>query len=787
MAKASVASPISTGGGGGDFERRVGAAYLVSALLRSGCRGITSGTVTEVRFQRLFEGEPADDIKVLCDLPAGQAKLTLQVKHDLTFGEKDPVFNEVITALWETFKDSAFKKGHDRFGIAMALEAKRVSEFQSALTWARTSTGGADFFARINQPGQSNPHQRFFTDLLRKKLTSISGLRADDDTVWSFMSQFDLLTFDFETSGSRDELSAVTSLRYHLPSDRADRATGIFAKLMDYAAEGHRTAGSYDRATLSARLARDGETLSPPRDCHDDLARLAEHGRLILRGIGSDIGGLHLPRQDERQRLEAALSRSSLLLVGAPGVGKSAFLRDVAGPALDSGSALVLSGDRIGGRSWDEFAGTLQLKRPLRDILSAVELKTATPLLVVDGIDRARSAEAQQVLNDLLRAIRNPDAARPWTLFFTCRDANVAAVLAWICPEAAMGLELETAPSLSDRELAFVVAKVLRLAPLTQAEHLQDVLRIPFFLRLLADPRALPVGSLNRVATENDVARIWWEGIVGPDRRRQLLLLELGARLLSTKGHEVLLQELAAESVAGLEADGVLLREAGRDAFRFSHDLLEDWVYLRLLRQRESDVPAFLRAEGEPLTLQRSVQLFGAALLEEDETGARWAVTLNELEEDSALLPRWRQAFLTAPFASTRAAELLDRVNSTLLRDDASRLRDLLRALRTVAVFPNLQFLPIAKRIAESPEELESLLYAQPLPQISIWSAVIPWLVGTARTLPLSVRAELVQAFALWQVQAPKNAPHRLDIAGIADEWLRAAEEPPPDARRAHA
>jgi hypothetical protein len=777
---ASIASPVSTGGGGSDFERKVGAAYLSSALLRSACRGFSSGSVTEVRFQRRFEGESADDIKVICELAGGEAKLTLQVKRDLSFGEKDPVFDEVLAALWETFNDPTFKRESDRFGIAIALEAKRLSDFQAALAWARTSTDSTDFFARINHPGLSNKNQRYFTELLKRKLTSISGRPVDDGTVWAFMARLELLTFDFEAGGSRDELFAISSLRYRLSPDRADRATGLFAKLVDYAAEGHRTAGSYNEATLAAALALTGETLAPPQDCREDLGRLAEHGRFILQRVNSDIGGCHLSRQAIRTDLEAALVSSSLFIVGPPGVGKSALLRGLVESALESAGAVVFAGDRICGRSWDGFAATLQLKRPLRDILGAVELGTSKPLLVVDGIDRAEGVEAQEALNDLLREVRSRNAARPWTLIFTCREGNVATVSNWLCPEAVVGLELRTVSGLSDSDLALVAEQVPRLAALIRAGDLQDVLRIPFFLRQLADPRVLGSSGPGRVATENDIARIWWERIVGPDRARQQLLLGLGGRLLSSPGHEVLLQYLAADAVAALEADGVLVREADRDAYRFSHDLLEDWVYLRLVRQSEANLAGFLHAQNEPLALQRSFHLFGAALLEEEEDSARWATALHTIEDDTTLLPRWRQALLTAPFASTRGAELLARAAQTLLLDDATRLCDLLRALRTIAVYPNLQMLPVAAALAESAEEALSLLYTQMLPRLSVWTILLPWLVDEARAFPRAMRGELIECFALWQVRAPSGSPHRAAIALLADEWLREMEEPPP-------
>ena len=81
-----VASPISTGGAGNDYEKRVGAYYLASLLLQAVPRGQEAGVTREVRFQRLYEGEPLDDLIIVSELPVGEAKLALQIKRDLTFG-----------------------------------------------------------------------------------------------------------------------------------------------------------------------------------------------------------------------------------------------------------------------------------------------------------------------------------------------------------------------------------------------------------------------------------------------------------------------------------------------------------------------------------------------------------------------------------------------------------------------------------------------------------------------------------------------------------------------------
>src|SRR5438105_1937562 len=114
-----VASPFATGGGGDDFQFQVGAYYLGGLLLRHVPRGLNIGTLAEVRFQRLYEGLPLDDLICVTDTAAGQSKLALQIKKDLTFGEKDEMFGDVMTACWRTYTSPRLDRQRDSFGIVL--------------------------------------------------------------------------------------------------------------------------------------------------------------------------------------------------------------------------------------------------------------------------------------------------------------------------------------------------------------------------------------------------------------------------------------------------------------------------------------------------------------------------------------------------------------------------------------------------------------------------------------------------------------------------------------------
>jgi hypothetical protein len=232
-----VASPISTGGAGSDYEKRVGAYYLAALLLQAVPRGQEAGVTREVRFQRLYEGEPLDDLIIVSELPVGEAKLALQIKRDLSFGENE-TFDEVIQACWETFKSTNFHIGIDRFGLGIGLYSKNIDEYyQSVLTWARTSTDADDFLKRINQPRLANQTQRSFVQLIRGKLNSYSGSSVTDDEIWNFLRSMVILYFDFQRDGSRDYSYSVEIVSHLLNADKKAEAPQLFTELVDLAAK----------------------------------------------------------------------------------------------------------------------------------------------------------------------------------------------------------------------------------------------------------------------------------------------------------------------------------------------------------------------------------------------------------------------------------------------------------------------------------------------------------------------------------------------------------------------
>lgn len=789
-----ITSPFGTGGGGVTLhEQPVNAYYLAALLLQTVPRGQNVGVTHQVRLQRFFEGEALDDLVILSESQAGTGKISLQLKNDLAFGERDAIFDAVMRACWETFTASDFDPIFHHFGVGVGTYKSTYEGYQAALSWARHSANASDFHTRISTPRFSSAAHREIEHLARTKITNYAGRAATDDEVWRFLRSFVLLDFDFSRAGSRDSNYVVSMLQNALQPEQAGGAPRLWDKLLAIAGAGNPTAGSYDAATLREHLLSEGFVLSIAPDCRADLRKLGEEAEFVLREVQSDIAGLELNRATTFEQIQEKLNQpTSLLLVGQPGAGKSALWKSMVRVAQGQGPVLVLSGDRLSGPGWNGYARLLNLQREMREILIALS-GSARPTVFVDGLDRVADQGLQKVINDLLRGVAElsqyADGERRWRLVATARDTNLQQVYSWLDSRSMGMLETFLIPELEEAEIDLVVRNCPRLRPLLGVPALEPILKNPFMFSLLADPRITSGDTpLPPVASEVEVCQVWWQRVVGLQGgdgalgiSRQNSLLQLGELAAHAPGSwlsRLDVTNISSEALDSLRGDRILLFDEASDRLRVRRDPLEEWVLFRVLNARPRNLNTTLASLEQPLGLSRSVQLLGAFLLEHFDSPKEWSQTLSQLEGDAELAPRWRQAMLTAPLVSTRSSELLQKAEPVLLSDDGRLLIDLLAALRTIEVEPNSNLLPLVQD--EEPAKREAILMRYPVPRVAVWQRLLLWLVPRVEDFPVAVRPEVVRVFEMWQRATSDMGDNeklqqlllRPQIADIAFRWL---------------
>lgn len=270
-----------------------------------------------------------------------------------------------------------------------------------------------------------------------------------------------------------------------------------------------------------------------------------------------------------------------------------------------------------------------------------------------------------------------------------------------------------------------------------------------------------------------------WEG-VGPGGdlseaqilARQDTLVELGRRRLTSPSKPLTSIGLLPEALVSLRKDDILDHDRATRAVVFSHDMVEDWVLCQALNHVDGTLAGAIEQAGQPLWLVDAVQLLAQWRIERSTSADQWGQLLDEVSREP-LEPRWRRAVLTAPLQSTKGMELLLRIEERLWQQEGRLLADLMVAMRTVEVEPNLVYLDetrvpgldYATRIYAAHE------YA--LPRARSWLPFLYWLVANLQNLPpqlIDGASEVLAAVARAYETIPKW--HAPAVAAWVRQWL---------------
>jgi len=745
-----VASPISTGGGGIHFESRVTAYYFTSLLNGGTVLGHLPGSsVSAVKCQRKDEGNPLDDIKIYCDLSGDEGRLDLQVKRTLLFGD-NALFKEVIGDCWDTFwanKDDIYI----RYGVAIGTIEKSVeNEGRKVLNWARQSDSEQDFFERLATPNFASDGMRQFLETIRSGVESAKGVKPTGDDFWSFLRRFVVLYFDFESGESSHSLVEVTDrLRNCLSPDEADKPLELWNALTAIADQTKPAAGSHNRATLIESLAGRFQIVGQG-PIAADFKRIHDFTQRVLGDMHLDVLGSFVPRVSLHSDLAEALSRHRVVeIVGEAGAGKSALARSHIENEVPDSNVLALSSRRLSANEpgWEGFARHLGLKSSLSAIITELSSSEA-PMLLIDGTERIGAPAIWATINDILTAVATSPGAARWKILVTSRKNNLRHREQIDFRQLDMALGRVSVEDFSDEELDQIAGDIPQLRQLVaRGSRARPIAKRPYFLRRLAENGVSSEDEFMPVS-EIDLMLDFWRTTSNEDSdpdaalyKRQEALLQLGNRRLSNLDGPISSLNVDAASLAELARDDVVRHDVDLRQVSFAHDIIEDWVLCFALQHDEGGVVRALIDKGEPLRLLDSVQLLGQWRIERCADSTEWRRLLNEMSGED-LQPRWRRAVLSSPLLSTRATNLLKKVEPALRENSEALLDELMGALRTIEVDPNPYYLslPILAEYTESDIAKLSRMYA--IPRLRSWQPFINWYLPLVENLPHSLVKE---------------------------------------------
>jgi hypothetical protein len=795
-----MTSPELTGGTGFTFEDVVAASYLAALACGTTAPGLASRVVQRVAQQQADFGEPLDDVIVdAASLADGSTmRLSLQVKRSLTISSanSNADFREVVQRSWQTLQKAAFRNHVDRVGAVVGTIADdSFRNFTTVCELARSCETPAHFAQRFAGDGNASLAQRTVLEVVRALVQEISTESLADEGLHRLFSHLILVKFDALHEGSSDEAEVVAGLQRGLAPGQAGRATELWLQLRQLARNGAGRSAEFARATILRQLSGGIRFAGTPA-LAGDLQALQEGARNWLSQQADNIGGFHVVRDTLRAKLTEEMAAHRLTLVkGLPGTGKTVLLRGLLADYAADGPTLILTANRLTGRSWVEYARAIGLSQVAIEPLLVEIAAAGHGVLFIDGLDRV-APEQRPVVTDLFGQILSNPVLSDWRVVATARDAGIEPLRNWVPPSllSGPGVGYVDVGNLSDEEASSLADSVPALRPLLTGgdERVRTLARRPFFAAVLARGFSR-AGYPAEFAPQSEVGLIdaWWsrggyDAHAPQALARQLALVELAQRSVSDLGRNVRIRDLTAATqlvLPALEEDGLIQQVRVGHTAQFSHDIFFEWSVYHLLLDQGDDWVTVLTDAGEPPALGRVVELLSQATYLYPE---RWSRDLKVLAS-AAVRPQWVRAWLVAPIFSPDFRKQAPAYAAMLFADDHRLLGKLLVWMQAEKTTPNPLVLS-GQMGADDLQAAARIRLADALgwpSDFPAWRRLLRWTLDNLASIPDQFLPDLVTLFETWQMFAADFAnPVSERVIQQCASWLLKIEDDHQSGRR---
>lgn len=685
----SMASPVSTGGGGGQFEQHVAALALGLLLVRGMPPILTDTSVVEVNLQTRHRGWRTDDLLVVgAGSDGSRRRLAMQVKRRFRVSASDDDCRTTILGMWHDFRGDHFDESQDQLAVA-TLHGTSVllGDFVALLECARASVDAEDFGHRVSLDRFLSKRAKEHNRSIRQILTD-GGVEPPDESVyWRFLRVLNVLSFDLNTPTSQTEawvLSLLAACTADLSGSK-EAAQATWAALLACAGEGRPVAKGYKRGDLPAELRRRHAPVSG--DDRSGLTALVEHGQTVRDAIRSTIGdGYAIERFTQVQSLAAKLAQHQIVIVsGIAGSGKSALARELLAQLEDRYPVLSFQAVEFATAHVDETLANAQTSLNLQRLLALLaghDRKVA----LVDGVERLLERSVRDGFSQLLQLARKDPSTQ---IVLTVRDYSLETVRNALIP-AELKPEIFEVPTLTDTELDAVGRGVPALAQALANVPLRAFLRTPYLLdlasRLRWDEAPFPASLRQfRKKVWRELIRDDGHAAGGMPRRREQAFLDIAWRRAMELRPFVAPGVDDPEALEALRRDSLVvpLQESSA-VYAVTHDVLEDWGVLQRIDDR------FMEDDGSPTALAESVGGYPAIrrgfrqwLAEQFEVSASEAQAwMSRVIRQEGLEAYFRDDCLAAALLSESAAVFVEACRPPIVRGDFDLLFQVTHVLR---------------------------------------------------------------------------------------------------------
>ena len=421
---AKIATPKQTGGGGYNYEDKVGAYFLLCMLLRRYAFYKEIGCIVRVDFQTGADGWTFDDFLITLEADTDIKKVGVSVKSNQQFSA-EIIASALLKNLWEQqlcLNTKKFNRSSDYCCIAQPPLMGTLSSDLSTLINLARQQDASDLDLRLRADGYISAErlklyksfhypQEFETEAKRQNLQN-----------GDILSKFLFLEFDFEGLVSKSENEVLSMAASALLNDDMGAAIRLYEKLQQLCKNLKVQGGYLDPAKLIAVLKQDFD-LKGNVSLTGDLYKVKEANRRNLSVVKTTIGAkFQIDRSAELKALETKLAQYHMCNISAPsGHGKTVLAKLYAETHEDRFLLVWLNAtyfDRPPELS-------LQLLHGF-DEIAKLNVKEKV-LFVIDGLERFYSDSQVRQLAAFLNKVISSEAE--YEIVFTCITEDYDAML----------------------------------------------------------------------------------------------------------------------------------------------------------------------------------------------------------------------------------------------------------------------------------------------------------------------------------------------------------------------
>ena len=685
---ADTSSVFSKGSGGSTFEHHVQAAFLATLITNSSVPCIPEAQIKELALQGTRLGYATDDLVVQTQTPGGATpRLLLQAKYNITISANDSTFQEVMTAFWHDYNNSAlFDQSLDKLVIVKSgLNDTERNHVKVLLNWAKHKATSQDFHLEVNRIGAKKERLKVFADVL----TKVNEDKAlSDDEIWRFLRCVELLDYDFLNTGSVDKANVISLLGLAKSETATSDALGIWRELLDIVSTYNPDGGSITSTSVKSLPVYQQFSLQKLDPAHQALRKLHANGHAILLPMKNTVADYQLPREDLKSRITQSCSEGQLAIVaGAAGVGKSAVVRDWLTEQHSGDATFIFRADQFNEPHLSHVFTKQGVDTELSDLFACLAL-LPEKTIVIDSAEKLLEGEPDNAFRQLLAYLESA-AGTGVSIVLTCRRYAIDLIVHKFGISKPNVIDV---PLLTDEELSQFVAVAPSLRSLLTNPNLKSLLRSLKYLDLSVSLTKKTTEDLSGVTLAHFKEKLWQhlvEDITaareqGMPLKRKRAFLGVAVQRAQRMSLFIEPVDVKEEALFALAKDGIIFSGEKNDGYAPTHDVLEDLALVKFIHDHwktHHDPEQFFAAVGSEPAMRRAFRLWVEDQLAEEAQDVFQLIT--QAQTSQTIANYWLDEMLIAVFRSPDSESFFKAFRDLLLQNEAAFLWRCIHLIRT--------------------------------------------------------------------------------------------------------